>query len=399
MARRFTQESFIEAAKEVHGDKYKYDLVDYVNLTRTKVRVVCPAHGEFLQYAHDHLAGKGCNGCAIQYRADKGRWDTPEFVRRSMLAHGDRFDYSKVCYKDSITPVVVVCKKHGEFLATPSNHVSGTVSCGGCNKKTYYEKGKQQTIDDFLIRSKQVHGGKYDYSRVDYRTVNDKVDIICVEHGTFSISPAKHYSGTGCARCAQLATGKYLRKSTEDFIRDAKRVHGDRYDYSNVQYTTNTNKVRIICREHGEWLAPPNKHLLGTGCHACAKAGFDSTKVGSVYVLVSGNTTKVGITNRKVSVRCTEIGKSSSKDFTILSEYSMSGKDCALIENEILAELRQVYLTVPERYSGSTESFLDVDRPALLTNIDTKIKAVYDKNKNATEEIWAEQREAEACTC
>ena len=57
--------------------------------------------------------------------------------------------------------------------------------------------------------------------------------------------------------------------TTEEFIAKAKAVHGDRYDYSKVEYVGTKTKICIICKEHGEFLQSPKKHLLGQGCIKC----------------------------------------------------------------------------------------------------------------------------------
>ena len=57
--------------------------------------------------------------------------------------------------------------------------------------------------------------------------------------------------------------------TTEEFIAKAKAVHGDRYDYSKVEYVGQKAKVCILCKEHGEFLQPPYDHLSGHGCIKC----------------------------------------------------------------------------------------------------------------------------------
>lgn len=59
--------------------------------------------------------------------------------------------------------------------------------------------------------------------------------------------------------------------TTEEFIKKAREVHGDRYDYSKVEYVNSKTKVRIICSEHGEFLQLPSNHLRSNGCPICAK--------------------------------------------------------------------------------------------------------------------------------
>ena len=130
----------------------------------------------------------------------------------------------------------------------------------------------------FINKSKQVHGDKYDYSKVEYINAYTKVCIICPEHGEFWQTPASHMKGYGCLKCGQIERKKKLveinqkKYNTDAFIKDARKIHGDKYDYSKVEYVNATTKVCIICPEHGEFWQTPNMHLNASqGCPKCAK--------------------------------------------------------------------------------------------------------------------------------
>lgn len=124
---------------------------------------------------------------------------------------------------------------------------------------------KRKTTSQFIIESRDVHGYRYNYDLVDYRANNVKVAIICDKHGTFYIRPSDHLRGQGCNIC-----GGTKRKSTTEFIDDAKLVHGDFYNYSNVNYRNNRTKVSIECPKHGLFNQKPDDHLRGNGCPKCA---------------------------------------------------------------------------------------------------------------------------------
>lgn len=59
------------------------------------------------------------------------------------------------------------------------------------------------------------------------------------------------------------------KKTTEQFISEAIKVHGDKYDYSKVEYKGCNTDVLIICPIHGEFSQTPTHHLLGCGCKRC----------------------------------------------------------------------------------------------------------------------------------
>ena len=119
---------------------------------------------------------------------------------------------------------------------------------------------KKLTTKEFIERAKQTHGNKYDYSKVDYINAQTKVCIICPEHGEFWSKPYNHLNGSKCPLCNRH------KWDTESFIKEAIKVHGDKYDYSKVEYVSTRDKICIICPEHGEFWQYPLLHLEGMGC-------------------------------------------------------------------------------------------------------------------------------------
>ena len=128
---------------------------------------------------------------------------------------------------------------------------------------------KKLTTKEFITKAQKIHGDKYDYSKVEYIGTQTKVCIICPEHGEFWQTPAMHLYGNGCPKCKGDKNGNRCRKTVNDFIETAKKIHGDKYDYSKVKYVNTHTKVCIICPEHGEFWQTPNRHLAGDGCPIC----------------------------------------------------------------------------------------------------------------------------------
>ena len=123
---------------------------------------------------------------------------------------------------------------------------------------------KKSNTEDFIKKAREIHGDKYDYSKVNYTGAFNKVCIICPEHGEFWQLPVVHLNQKcGCKKCSHSS-------NTKDFIEKAKKVHGDRYDYSKVKYESTDKEVCIICPEHGEFWQTPHHHLAGRGCHKCS---------------------------------------------------------------------------------------------------------------------------------
>ena len=130
---------------------------------------------------------------------------------------------------------------------------------------------KRLKTEQFISKAREIHGDRYDYSLVEYERNNKKVLIICKEHGVFEQQPNNHVHGKcGCTPC-RLVNPSPKRLTNEQFISKAREIHGDRYDYSLVEYITGKQKIIIICREHGEFLQDGNGHLSGKGCKKCPK--------------------------------------------------------------------------------------------------------------------------------
>lgn len=119
--------SFVQKAKKLFGDKFKYEKVDYVN-NRTFVIITCPEHGDFTQKPNYHLLGNGCPDCS-----GTKKLTLEIFVEKSNFTHYHKYDYSKVDYKNNKTKVIIICKKHGEFTQSPSHHMNGS-GCQRCNE-------------------------------------------------------------------------------------------------------------------------------------------------------------------------------------------------------------------------------------------------------------------------
>lgn len=193
----------------------------------------------------------------------KQGFTTENFIERARKVHGNKYDYSKTKYINCKIKVCIICPKHGEFWQNPVNHYrrgDGCPTCGhGVKRQSWF-----MNTDIFISQAKAIHGDRYDYAETKYINSNIKVSIICPKHGRFEQDPSSHLSGSGCPICAN----KNL--NTERFVERAMLKHGGRYDYSKVIYRKSTQKVCIICSEHGEFWQTPNTHLQGGGCPECA---------------------------------------------------------------------------------------------------------------------------------
>lgn len=262
---RLTFAIFLSRARKAHGDKYDYGQVILVD-SKTKIRIGCPVHGIFEQIPRSHMLGFGCKACAVVAMADKRRLSADQFIARSRAAHGDKYDYSRIVYHSNDQHVEILCPEHGAFFQDPNGHMSGKgcLRCGAARRG----KDRRSTTAAFIEKARAVHGDKYDYSTTDYRTSTTNVDIVCPEHGTFSQSPNNHLKGKGCPKCGVAVLSFLFRKDSKVYLAEIKAAHGDRFDYSLVNYRDAYSPVTLICVEHGP-ITKSAREWLKFGCFQC----------------------------------------------------------------------------------------------------------------------------------
>ena len=210
-----------------------------------------------------------------------------EFIKKAKEIHkGENLDYSEVVYVNNRTPVKIIDhdldengEEYGEFWQTPSNHLKG--QSHPLKRALKIKKKRSHSQEEVIERFKQVHKGEnLDYSKVKYKNMHTKVCIIDhdldengEEYGEFWQEPSAHLKGCKHPKkCRNKSALKYYERSNIiDFIEKAKKVHGDKYDYSKVDYINAHTKVCIICPEHGEFWQTPNNHLQGKKCPMCSK--------------------------------------------------------------------------------------------------------------------------------
>lgn len=184
---------------------------------------------------------------------------TKEFIIDAISKHQNRYDYSKVEYKNNKTKVVIICKDHGEFEQKPNNHLNGQ-HCPKCNGRI------KKTKEEFIKESKKIFGDYYDYSKVKYINNKTNIIIICPKHGEFKQRPDNHFNHKiPCKKCD--SENRILEENT--IIKRLKEIHNNYYDYSKLNYKGQNLKGTIICPKHGEFNQTILSHLNGTGCPKC----------------------------------------------------------------------------------------------------------------------------------
>lgn len=254
-----TKEDFIERAIAVNGDKFDYSKVEFVNMN-TRVLIKCLEHNiEFMQFPINHLRGCGCVKCKGDKISKIKTSNTEEFIRKAKQIHGDKYDYTKVKYKDNRTPVTIICSKHDEFKQTPQIHLKGS----GCPYCKYELNAIKCTLTtkEFIARAERVHGkGMFDYSEVKYVNTHVPVTIKCRYGHRFETKPCEHiHKGSGgCPICnhskGEYVIMKYLEEHNIEYVTEYKIIPIEKALFGRKYFRADfyLPKFNTIIEFHGE---------------------------------------------------------------------------------------------------------------------------------------------------
>lgn len=203
----------------------------------------------------------------------------------------------------------------------------------------------KRTTELAVTEFKEVHGDKYNYDKYIFISTKTKGIITCSIHGDFEQSFDKHKYGNGCPKC-----GKKERKTNEEIISEFKEVHGEKYDYSLMEYKNVDTKIKIICPTHGVFEQSPYSHgKQGKGCPKCSGKNLTKTELVKEFKMVHGNkydykNMKIVHFREKITVTCKDHG-----DFKILATNHKAGKGCPkcagknLTNTEWISKFKQVH--------------------------------------------------------
>lgn len=319
-----TSEDAINNLKLIHGEKYDYSLFEYKD-KNIKSTIICEVHGEFKMTYNYHRQSRHCPLCASLIRSNNYKFDPENFIKKVNKIHDNKYDYSQMSYRGLDKKIKIICEKHGEFSMRPDYHKRGF----GCPECVLQEK-QNKKIKSF----KEVHGEKFDYSLVKYKKWDIPVDIICKTHGIFSVTPNYHLSGGHCPECSKIERRKKTAKNTNEIIAEFKAVHGDKFDYSLVDYESRAKKVKIICRDHGVFETPPRTHLISknVGCpKCCGKTLTNEERINVLKEIFSEENYDYSkfdyVAREKVTIICPEHGEF-KKQYSHMTHYFQGCPSC-----------------------------------------------------------------------
>ena len=279
MPTKKSREQFISEAIKIHGDKYDYSFVNYIN-NKTKIKILCKIHDRIFEQApQDHLQGQGCPKCGKEITKEKLK--NNGFIKQAKLKFGNKYDYSFVDYINNNTKIKIICKEcEKELNISPKDFLRRGHKCI-FKKNVKLDKAIKQNLFKLNLETKYLD--KFQYDEKDYKTNKDKMYFFCNDCGNMvSIRPdtlLANHTVNGCKWCELILKRKRnseTRKTKEQFIEDAIKIHGNEYNYSKIKYVNNKIPIEIFHNKCGKifWQSPL-KHLQGSGCLKCC--GRDRT--------------------------------------------------------------------------------------------------------------------------
>lgn len=369
------------------------DFAEPSSVGKTQWLCRCSCNKESIVVALEHNLYNGRRSSCGCEKSRRSSFKYPKDVQSSRAYqgwrqfHGKFKDSNTKLYKEVLSKIAIDYTLVNDFSAlysvlgdVPAEYPHATVSMKDSSKgfvpdniEWYAGDDKYRLVitgprtltkEEALENVKRCHGNFYDYSLFEYTGAANKVTLICPRHGVFSMRYSDLTSGSGCIKCAHKHRSITMSKSFDEYLNEAKAIHGDKYDYSNTNtdIVNGKSKVSIVCRKCGQTFTQRiSRHALGNGCNKCQDYGFCETKPGYIYLLKSSSMSKVGITNRSPSTRLKEINKLAPEEFTLISKRRLDGHICRQAETHLHSILGESLTKPSDVFSGYTEAFVHED--------------------------------------
>jgi very-short-patch-repair endonuclease len=266
---------FKKKIQDIYGDNYITTNSNYINNV-TPIEVFCKKHElTFYKTPHSLFKKYGCPECGKEKYYEKMANDTNFFISESIKLHGNVYTYDYTNYINNKTKVIVTCKLHGNFETSPNHHLS-KIRKHGCPKCGRIKRGKKIriTFDEFINRIPKVLK-KFRLYKSTFFKLDKPMLFKCLKCNTkFLRKPTTmlKLNDTQCPECYIEYRRDLYRSNTADFIAKAIAVHGDKYDYTWVNYIDQYTDIEIFCNSCKKMFKQkPAVHLAGSGCKRCRK--------------------------------------------------------------------------------------------------------------------------------
>jgi len=262
--KKHSTEEVIEKGKNLYGDKYTYEHLEYTTYEE-KFKVTCPIHGDFKKtYSAFLMRKQGCPKCS---RKNRGRSiNTEKFIKRVKKIYGDnKYDLSNIIYENSKQEMKIycfTCEKY--FTRTPKDLLQG-YGCQNC--KDFHPEVRKTRKERFYEKADEVLKFKNITIVGNYEKGNVGIKLKCGVCGnTFDKRPDKLLSGEGCLYCS-----KKNKKTNEEFINEVIEMYGEGiFSFKKTKYENIKKSVIITCLKHGDFEVIPKDFLAGrNGCKEC----------------------------------------------------------------------------------------------------------------------------------
>lgn len=174
-------------------------------------------------------------------------------------------------YTSARENIRVYCLKHGAFEKVASALLKDNRSkhpCPKCVKEILAEEVIAAWPDYLEKIKKAVDCADLDFSRVEYKGSQEKIEIICNKHGSFKAIPANMLSKkSGCPKCGQSSRANI---GAAKILSRLRQIHGTKYQFEIPKDAITTTKINFICPEHGEQKAKIGDLFKGSGCRKCS---------------------------------------------------------------------------------------------------------------------------------
>jgi hypothetical protein len=287
-----------------------------------------------------------------------------DWIAKAKEKHGDRFLYDEEGFAPG-RKLRVFCREHGEFQLPPRNHVTYGIGCRKCRDAANGARFKatQTSQDEILRRIREVHGDRYDLSRVQYQGAHTNIELVCPEHGAFKATPHNILKGCVCYRCGVQARGQtHSRKHLERLKAIAKESKWLQYDFS--EFKGNKSYITVTCPKHGAFKQLPDALLYGVGCKKCAEDKSTEAKTKTTAQFIADVESKfpgkftfedtIYTKSREpITLTCVKHGTFETQPFYVLSSETGCCPKCGLsqssYERELIDWLKELGETPIER--------------------------------------------------